>query len=119
MTLYMEVSMARKAILHPTTHRVNRTKLRQSQCAVLKKASGRSVVLVQNQGGETGKEKCILDKAYLDELLRELRGAVETIEIMMDPVLFPRLLKTAETLDEDMRLGKLHSFEEVFGKGEQ
>ncbi len=106
--------MLASAILEPSTRRVNRTKLRQKQSAVLKKASGRTVVVVANRGEHD--EKCILDKNYFDELLREIKAARETLEIALDTDLFGRLRKAAGTLEEDTRLGRLHPFEEVFGK---
>ena len=40
----------------------------------------------------------------------------ETLEITMDAKLYGQILKVAETVDEDTRLGKLHSFEEAFGE---
>ena len=96
----------------PAEERVNRSRLREEQSAILKRASGHTVILVENRG--QGDEKCILDKAYFDELLSQLKTAVETLQITMDVKLFKRLLKTAGTLEEDTRLGKLYSVEEVF-----
>lgn len=100
------------ALWEPTEYRVNRSKLREDQSAVLNRASGHTVILVENRG--EGNEKCILDKGYYDELLRQFKIAIDTLQITMDVKLFNRLLKTAETLEEDTRLGKLYSVEEVF-----
>ena len=104
--------MSPLALWEPAEERVNRSKLREEQSAILKRASGHTVILVGNRGG--GDEKCILDKEYFDELLRQLKIAVDTLQITMDVKLLERLLKTAETLEEDTRLGKLYAVEEVF-----
>ncbi len=61
-----------------------------------------------------GEEKCILDKRYFEELLKRLTAAVETLEITTDTKLFQQLLRAADTLDQDARLGRLHSLEEAF-----
>ena len=78
------------------------------------RASGHTVVRIS--ASEEGDEKLVLDKKYFDEILQRLRAAAETLEITMDERLFPRIMAAAATLDEDMRLGKLHSFEEAFGE---
>ena len=106
--------MSPSALLKPTEHRVNRSKLRQAQSTVLKQASGRTVIVVENRG--EGDAKCILDKNYFDALLAQLSAAFETLEITTNVKLFKRLLKTAQTVEKDTRLGKLYSIEDVFGE---
>ena len=91
---------------------VKRSELRQKQRSTLKRAKGRTVVLISASDKE--EEKLVLDKGYFDELVGKLRAAVETLDITMDERLFPRILKAAKTLDRDIRTGKLHSFEEAF-----
>ncbi len=105
--------MTSRALLKPERVETNRSELRQKQSDILAKAKGRTVVVVTTHGRE---EKYVLDKEYFDEILNKLRAALETLEITVDTKLFRRLLKAAETIDEDIRLGKLHSFEEVFGE---
>jgi hypothetical protein len=78
-------------------------------------AKGKNVVLVAARG--KGQEKYILDKPYFDELVSARDAAMETLEILMDRKLYSRLLKTAETLEQDVRKGRLASFEQVFGEG--
>ena len=39
---------------------------------------------------------------------------METLEIIKDQKLFGQILKASKTIDDDIRLGKLHSFEEAF-----
>ena len=102
------------AVMKPHLVTVKRSELRQKQRATLKKAKGRTVVLISASDEE--EEKLVLDKGYFDELVGKLRAAAETLEITMDERLFPRILKAAKTLDKDIRLGKLHSFDEAFGE---
>ncbi len=53
---------------------------------------------------------------YFEEILRRLRAAMETLEIATDAKLFNQILRAAETLDNDVRLGKLHSIEDAFAE---
>lgn len=98
----------------PHQVRVKRSELRQKQRATLKKAKGRTVVVITAPDEED--EKLVVDKAYFDEISRKLRAVAETLDIMMDQKLYAQILKAAKTLDEDRRLGKLHSMEEAFGE---
>lgn len=105
--------MTPKALLHPEEVEVNRTELRQNQSAVLRRAKGRRIVVVTARGARE-QEKCVVDRQYFLELLRKLRSAAETLEITADRKLFGQILKAAESVDQDARRGKLHSFEEAF-----
>jgi hypothetical protein len=93
---------------------VNRSELRQNQSATLRMARGNQVVLISAPHEED--EKLLLDKKYYDELVQKLRAVIETLEIMSDQKLFKQIVGVAQTLEEDTRLGKLHSFEEAFGE---
>ena len=92
---------------------VNRSELRKNQSQILRKASGRTVVVVTSHSQDED-AKCIVDKQYWDELLGKLQELKDTLEITADPKLFGQILRAADTVDEDIRLGKLHSFEEAF-----
>ncbi len=61
-------------------------------------------------------EKVVLDKKYFDQIRQQLEAVVETLEIAMDRKLFNQILAAADTLDEDLRLGKLHSLEDAFAE---
>ena len=100
--------------LQPQTRKVNRSRLRQNQSNVLRMARGRTVVVVASPG--KGEEKFILDKGYFEELTSGLKAAIETLEVMMDANLYRRLLRTARTVEADVRAGKLYSWEEAFGE---
>jgi hypothetical protein len=93
---------------------VNRSDLRQNQSRWLKKARGQRVLLVKSNDKED--EKIVLDKQYFDELRGKLESVVETLEIAMDRKLFNQILAAADTLDQDLRLGKLHSLEDAFAE---
>ena len=93
---------------------VNRSELRQNQRALLRKARGRKVLLIK--ANDATEEKVVLDKQYFDQIRQELEAVVETLEIAMDRKLFNQILAAADTLEEDLRLGKLHSLEDAFAE---
>lgn len=82
--------------------------MRQNMKAVLARVSDESVV-------EVGCHY-IVSKEHFEKLMRELSSARETLEITCDPKLFNGLLASKDTIDEDLRLGKLHSWQEVMGE---
>jgi ribosomal protein L25 (general stress protein Ctc) len=61
-------------------------------------------------------DKLALDKQYFDDIRMNLESAMATLEIAMDRKLLNQILAAADTLDEDLRLGKLHSLEEAFAE---
>lgn len=56
--------------------------------------------------------------ALLSQSSPQTASSAETAAIMADPKLYARLLKTATTIDKDMREGKLHSWDEVMNEDE-
>jgi len=93
---------------------VNRSELRQHQSALLRRARGSRVLLIK--ANDEAEEKVVLDKKYFDQIRQQLEAVVETLEIAMDRKLFNQILAAADTLDEDLRLGKLHSLEDAFAE---
>lgn len=93
---------------------VNRSELRQNQSALLRRARGTRVLLIK--ANDEAEEKVVLDKQYFDQIRQKLEAVVETLEIAMDRKLFNQILAAADTLDEDLRLGKLHSLEDAFAE---
>lgn len=93
---------------------VNRSDLRQHQSRWLKKVRGEHVLLIKSNDSE--EEKVVLDKQYFDEIRKKLESLVETLEIVMDRKLFNQILAAADTLEEDLRLGKLHSLEDALAE---
>jgi uncharacterized protein YicC (UPF0701 family) len=100
------------ALTYPKEVRVNRSDLRQKQRETLERAKDTTVVVITATDEE--EEKLVLDKKYFDELVLKLRSLAETLEITMDQKLFGQILRAAANLEEETRLGKLHSFEEAF-----
>jgi hypothetical protein len=106
--------MASTRSSRPETIKVNRSQLRQHQSQLLRRAQGRRILHVTGWSEED--EKYVVDKRYFDDLRRQLRATLETLEITADPKLFAQILRAADTVDDDVRLGRLHSFTEAFGK---
>ncbi|HXA08251.1 MAG TPA: hypothetical protein VNY30_25560 [Bryobacteraceae bacterium] len=93
---------------------VNRSELRQNQSALLRRVRGSRVLLIK--ANDKTEEKVVLDKKYFDQIRQQLEAVVETLEITMDRKLFNQILAAADTLDEDLRLGKLHSLDDAFAE---
>jgi hypothetical protein len=106
--------MAAKVIGKTKMLEVNRTDLRQHQSRWLKKARGQHVLLIKSHDSED--DKVVLDKQFFEEIRTKLESLVETLEIAMDRKLFDQILAASDTLEEDVRLGKLHSLEEAFAE---
>ena len=106
--------MSAMALMQPEMIPVNRSELRQNQRALLKRARGRTVLLVRANDAE--EERIVLDKEYFDQMQQKFESMLETLEIAMDRRLFNQILAAADTLEEDLRLGKLNSLEEAFGE---
>jgi hypothetical protein len=71
------------------------------------------VVLVENRRQDP---KYIVDKEWFDNLIRDAKSTMATLEVLADRELTARLLGLSKTLDEDLRAGRLHTIEEVFGE---
>lgn len=107
--------MTARKLARPNRLTVKRTDLRQRQRSTLAKAKGRTVVVISAPAPE--QEKLLVDKRYFDELVERMRSLAETLEITMDRKLFEQILRAAPRLEEKTRAGRLHSFEEAFGRG--
>ncbi len=106
--------MSVMALTQPERKVVNRSELRQKQSATLRMARGNQVVVISATHEED--EKLLMDKKYFDDIVQKLRAVIETLNIMSDQKLFKQIVGVAATLEEDTRLGRLHSFEEAFGE---
>jgi hypothetical protein len=103
--------MQTQALLKPHRVSVKQSDFAPSERTTLRKAKGRTVVVLTAQAEEDA--KCVLDKGYFEEMLREMRSLEETLEIMADKKLYQRLMRSSKTLKQDARAGRLHSMEEV------
>jgi hypothetical protein len=93
--------------------RVSATKFRDRFKTYAKKAKGGHVVLVENRRQES---KYLVDTKWLDSLLRERESILATLEVLADRKLTGRLLRISRKLDKDIKAGRLHTMEEVFGE---
>jgi len=106
--------MSASAVTKTEMIEVNRSELRQNQSALLRRVRGSRVLLIK--ANDKTDEKVVLDKKYFDQIRQQLEAVVETLEIAMDRKLFNQILAAADTLDEDLRLGKLHSLDDAFAE---
>jgi hypothetical protein len=105
--------MSISSLLQPRKIAVRRTELRNQQSKVLGKAKGRRVVVVSGSSNED-EEKYVLGKTYFEDLLTQMESLSETVEIIADRRLFNQIMNATDTLDEDLRLGRLAGVEEAF-----
>jgi len=96
-----------------TVRTVSATKFRERFKDFAQQAKGDKVILVVNRRREP---KYLVDKEWLDALVRERESILATLEILSDRNLTERLLKLAKRIDADVQAGRLHTMEEVFGE---
>jgi len=96
-----------------TVRKVSATSLRGRLKTYMKAAKGGQVILIENRRQES---KYLVDKEWLDAMMRERESILATLEILADRELTARLLKLAETVDSDVQAGRLHTMEEVFNQ---
>jgi len=77
--------------------------------------SGKRVILIENR---RQKPKYLVDKEFLDSLIRQQESALATLEVLADPARADRLIKLGRTVDARVRSRKLRLFsrQEVFGR---
>lgn len=98
-----------------TVKKVSTTAFRDNLKDCTKKTKGSAVTLVENRRLEA---KYFVDKEWLDSLVRELVSVKATFEILTDRELTSHLIRLAETIDDDVRSGRLHlnTMADVFGE---
>jgi PHD/YefM family antitoxin component YafN of YafNO toxin-antitoxin module len=92
--------------------RVTATDFRNRLKDYLKAARANRVVLVENQRQAA---KYLVDKEFLDSLVKERESIIATLEILTDRDLTDRLLRLSKTIDDDVAAGRLLRTAEVFG----
>jgi PHD/YefM family antitoxin component YafN of YafNO toxin-antitoxin module len=92
--------------------KVSATDFRDRLKDYLKAARANRVVLVENRRQPA---KYLVDKEFLDSLVRERESILATLEILSDRVLTDRLLRLSETIDDDVAAGRLLRTADVFG----
>jgi PHD/YefM family antitoxin component YafN of YafNO toxin-antitoxin module len=78
----------------------------------LKAARANRVVLVENQRQPA---KYVVDKEFLDSLVKERESIIATLEILADRDLTDRLLRLSKTIDDDVVAERLLRTADVFG----
>jgi hypothetical protein len=79
--------------------RVTATDLRGKLKDCLREARANRVVLVENRRQSP---KYLVDKDFLDSLVKERESIIATLEILADRQLTDRLISLSKTLDEDI-----------------
>ena len=102
--------MARASI---AVKRVTATNLRGKLKTYLKQATANRVVLVENRRQPP---KYLVDKEFLDSLVKERESILATLEILADRELTERLLALSKTIDKDVAASRLLTTADVFGK---
>ena len=92
--------------------RVTASQLRRRLRERLREVKNNRVLLVQNR---RQKEKYVVDKAWLDNLIAERESVLATLEILCDTTLTNRLLALAKTIDDDVENNRLYSMADAFG----
>jgi len=93
--------------------KVTATDLRGKLKRYLQAARANQVVLVENRRQAS---KYLVDKEFLDSLVKERESILATLEILADRELTDRLLALAKTVDKDVARGRLLTTADVFGK---
>jgi hypothetical protein len=91
--------------------RVTASHLRRRLREQLREVKNNRVLLVQNR---RQKEKYVVDKAWLDNLIAERESVLATLEILSDTALTNRLLALAKTIEGDVANNRLYSMEDAF-----
>ncbi|MGD0404716.1 MAG: hypothetical protein ABSB66_16150 [Candidatus Acidiferrales bacterium] len=93
--------------------KVTATDFREKLKDYLQEARANTVLLVENRRQPP---KYLVDKEFLDSLVKERESILATLEILADRELTDRLLKLSKTIDDDVRTGRLLKTADVFGK---
>lgn len=93
--------------------KVTATELRNKLKRYLKSAKANRLVLVENRRQPA---KYLVDKEFLDSLIRERESVMATLEILADRQLADRLLRLSKTIDDDVVAGRLLTSADVFGE---
>lgn len=93
--------------------KITATALRGKLKTCLKEAKANRVLLVENRRQPP---KYLVDKDFLDSLVKERESILATLEILADRELTERLLTLSKTIDADVASRRLLTTADVFGK---
>src|SRR5271166_3444690 len=92
--------------------KITATDLRDNLRGSLNSAKENRVVLVENR---RQKAKYLVDKVFLDAIIKERDSIMATLEILADRNLTDRLMNLSKTIDADVIAGRLLTTDDVFG----
>ena len=95
---------------------VTATDFRERRNTHLKAARANRMVLVENRRQPS---KYLVDKEFLDSLVRERESILATLEILADRNLTDRLLRVSNTIDDDVLACRLLSTADVLANDEE
>ena len=93
--------------------KVTATDLRDRLKDYLQQARANRVLLVENRRQAP---KYLVDKEFLDSLVKERESILATLDILTDRELTDRLLTLSKTIDDDVAAGRLLTTADVFGE---
>ena len=93
--------------------KVTATDLRDKLKDCWKAARANRVVLIENRRQSP---KYLVDKDFLDTLVKERESIIATLEVLADRELTDRLLNLSRTLEDDVAAGRLLTTADVFGE---
>jgi hypothetical protein len=93
--------------------KVTATDLRDKLKDCWKAARANRVVLIENRRRSP---KYLVDKDFLDALVKERESIIATLEILADRELTDRLLNLSRTLEDDVAAGRLLTTADVFSE---
>jgi PHD/YefM family antitoxin component YafN of YafNO toxin-antitoxin module len=93
--------------------KVTVTYLRGQLKHYMKVARANQVVLVENRRQPS---KYLVDKDFLDSLVKERESVMATLEVLADRELTDRLLGLSKTIDKAVAAGRLLTTADVFGQ---
>ena len=96
--------------------KVTATDLRGKLKRYLKEATANRVVLVENRRQPS---KYLVDKDFLDSLVKERESILATLEILADRELTDRLLSLSKTIEQDVAAGRLLTTADVLANEEK
>jgi hypothetical protein len=93
--------------------KVTATDLRDKLKDCWKAARANRVVLIENRRQSP---KYLVDKDFLDTLVKERESIIATLEVLADRELTDRLLNLSRTIDDDVAAGRLLTTADVFSE---
>jgi hypothetical protein len=105
--------MANSRVSRVDVKRITASAFRNRLKQCLRAATNNRVVLIENRRQPS---KYLVDKEFLDALVRDQESMFATLEILCDQDLTNRLLHLSKTIDDDFAEGNLLTSADVFGK---